>query len=217
VKISLPLATIVVSISAIFLLAVPALAQPNPRGAAPSQHSIDTVVIDVSKVFKEHIRFKQQLESMKKDVEAFEGYIQQERKRLTELATQLKAYNPGTPEYKRVEEQIARISSELQVQTQLKRNEFMDREAKVYYRTYEEMTKEVEEFCSRNGINLVLRYNSEPIDPTKRDSVLAGVNNSIIFQNKRDITGFIIERLNRGSMGTTPDTARGPHIPTVPR
>ncbi len=215
-RINLSWATLVAGILAIVVSPALVHAQAPPQQSAPS-----VVVIDISKVFKEHIRFKQQLEVMKTDVEGFEGYIRQERKRLTDKAEEVKRYNPGSPEYKRIEEEMARITSDLQVQTQLKRNEFMDREAKIYYNTYVEVSKLVQDFAMRSGIRLVLRYNSEEIDPTKRDSVLAGVNNAIVFQYKLDITDLIISEANKGSLvggggGNTPINSQLPPR-TTPR
>jgi Skp family chaperone for outer membrane proteins len=205
VRINLPWATFVAGILAIVVSPALVHAQAPPPQSGPS-----VVVIDVSRVFKEHIRFKQQLDVMKTDVEGFEGYIRQQRKVLTDLAEEVKRYNVGSPEYKQNEEKMARLTSDLQVQTQLKRNEFMDREAKIYYNTYVEVSKSVSDFAMRSGIRLVLRYNSEDIDPTKRDSVLAGVNNAIVFQHKLDITDLIIGELNKGSLrqADRPDPTR---------
>ena len=47
------------------------------------------------------------------------------------------------------------------------------------------------------GISLVLRYNGEEIRPDDRNSVLAGVNRAIVYQNNLDITKEISDRVNR--------------------
>ena len=49
---------------------------------------------------------------------------------------------------------------------------------------------------TRAGIRVVLRLNSDPIEPDDRNSVLQGVNNSIVFQDNLDITDEIIRRVN---------------------
>jgi Skp family chaperone for outer membrane proteins len=212
VKIRLMFATIVASFGLLPALSMAQVQPPRPAAAAP-QRSPEVVVLDVSKVFKDHARFNQSLEVMKKDVEAFENYIRQERTRINGLVETLKNYNPGTPEYKKVEEDAARITSDLQVQTQLKRKEFMDREAKLYYNTYIEVSRTVERFANEQGMSLVLRYNSEEIDENSRDSVLAGVNNAVVYQYKLDITGVITKLVNQGVSPNTVDQRNAPAIP----
>ncbi len=174
----------------------------------------NVVVLDVGRVFKEHKRFEQALNVMKKDVEAFEQYLRQRRTDLQKMAEELRTYKSGTPEYNQLEERIAKQTSDLQVETQLKRKEFMQREAKLYYNTYTEVTNVVSKFADRYGIQLVLRFNSEEIKPDDRASVLAGVNANVIFHKNRDITNAIIDEVNRGMMI---QGRGGPNPPPIPR
>lgn len=176
----------------------------------------NVVVLDVGKVFKEHARFKQSMEMMKKDVEAFEAYVRRQRDQITAMAEGLKNYNPGSPEYKDIEAKAAKSTSDVQVEMGLKRREFMEREAKLYFNTYTEVTNVVQRFADDNGIALVLRYNSEDINPDDRNSVLQGVNNNIVFQRNRDITATIIDVINRRSPTPPPGpltNRTGPQLP----
>ena len=59
-----------------------------------------------------------------------------------------------------------------------------------------EIVKEVEYFAQRQGIDLVVRFNSGQIDPQDRKSVLEGVNRAVVFQQRLNITGHILNRLN---------------------
>lgn len=186
--------------------------QAPPSGTSPQRATV--VVIDVGAVFKEHIRFKQSMEIMKKDVADFENYVRDERNNIAKLGEQLKGYNPGTQNYRDLETRMAQLTSDLQVKMQLKRREFMEQEAKLYYSVYTEVTAAVAQFANTNGISLVLRYNSEQIDPTDRASVLAGVNSPIVFQRNLDITRWIVEDVNKGS-GVKRDASL-PQIPPRP-
>lgn len=185
--------------------------------AAPTPQRATVVVIDIGAVFKEHVRFNREMEVMKKDVAEFENFVRDESERIKKLNEQLKQYNPGTPNYITMEKDIHQKYAELQVQMSLKRKEFMEQEAKLYYNVYDEVTRVVARFANEYGISLVLRYNSEPIDPTDRTSVLAGVNNPIVFQRNLDITKLILTQINGNSPPPPMDpTARNPQ-PQIPR
>jgi Skp family chaperone for outer membrane proteins len=184
----------------------------EPAGSA----SKSVVVIDMGKVFKEHVRFKQQMDVLKKDMEAFQAFARSEDTKLRDRAEKLKStYQKGSPEYKREEEAITRQASELQLQGATKQKDLMEREAKVYYNVYNEVATAVATFADAQRISLVLRYNSDPINPDDRNSVLAGVNNMIVFQRNLDITNIIIEEVNRGTFRGTANSGSkaGPSIP----
>src|SRR5690606_13330621 len=118
------------------------------------------VVIDVSYIFKNHIRFKEAQDAMKKEVEQFEETIRAERDAITKMAEQLKSFQPDSPDYKRLEEQIAERTGKLQLETSRARKDFLQREAKLYYDTYQEVTNHVANFARQNNISLVLRFSS---------------------------------------------------------
>lgn len=181
------------------------------QGAAPRRASgTNVAVIDVAKVFDNHTRFKQRMEDIKRDIEAFEAQVRQEQTRLTKLRDELQTLKPGTDRYKQIEKQLADSTADVQVNMQLKRKEFLEEEAKVYYNAYQEVLTVVGQFAERNGIGLVLRFNGTEMDPTKRDSVLQGVNRAVVFQRNLNITDYIIEGVNAG---VAPQTTTRPQIP----
>ena len=55
---------------------------------------------------------------------------------------------------------MARKQADGQAQTQLKRKEFLEREAMIYYKTYTDISSVVQQFAEKYGIALVLRFNS---------------------------------------------------------
>jgi Skp family chaperone for outer membrane proteins len=55
------------------------------------------VVIDVSYIFKHHVRFKEAQDAMKKEVEQYEESIRIERENITKMAESLKAFAPESP------------------------------------------------------------------------------------------------------------------------
>jgi len=168
---------------------------PAPRTAAPAVRS-QVAVVDIGLIFKEHVGFKNKMEDIKKDLEAYDTQMRGQAKRMEELRNQLGQYNPGTPNYKSIEEEMARLRKDLEVDAELKRKEILEREARVYYDVYNEVVNHIRYFANRNGIALVLRFNSEAIEPSSRASVLQGVNRAVVFQQNLNITRDILDQLN---------------------
>ncbi len=138
---------------------VQAQGQPQPRSRG------NIAVIDVSKIFKEHQRFRAQLEDMKKDVDAAESSLRRERDEIKKMAEEMQQrYKVGSPDYKRMEEQIATRSSNLQLRMNLQKRDFMEKEADIYFYVYKEIEKEVTNFARSRGIDLVLRFNDVEMD-----------------------------------------------------
>jgi len=212
VRRSVFVATLVASLSLVSLGSLQAQVT-----SAPTPQRATVVVIDVEAVFKAHNRFKQAIDIMKKDVADFENHVRDQQAKIRSKTEEMQQFNPGTPDYKRKEEEAAQMTSVLQVQMQLKRRDFMEREAKLYYNVYTEVKGLVARFANDQGISLVLRYNSAEIDPTDRNSVMMGVNSPIVFQRNLDITRWIIKKANEGSAppATDPSAVR-PQLP-VPR
>jgi Skp family chaperone for outer membrane proteins len=157
------------------------------------------------------------MEGMKQEVEAFEATLRNKGQQIEQMRAQLQTFKPGTDNYKNVEEQMAKLAAEGQAQTQLKRKDFLEREAKIYYDTYMEISKAVEQFAQRNGIKLVVRFNSSPIESGDRNSVLEGVNRAVVYQQNLNITDYVLQMLNRNvagaaaaRAGTGAGTARKP-------
>ena len=155
-------------------------------------------VIDIPVIFKNHTLFKKQMDELKDSVDAAEKALTQDRDQMKAMVDQLQAFKPGTPDYKQLEEKVAKLQADLQVKVSMQKKDFMEREARIYFNTYNQVTQTVASFAQRHNITLVLRYNSNEIDPTNRQSVLEGVNRPVIYQNNIDITYDILNVLNAG-------------------
>ncbi|MFO0819258.1 MAG: OmpH family outer membrane protein [Pirellulales bacterium] len=187
-----------------------ATAAPAARTGSPT-----VVVIDVGEVFKQHAQFNQQLNSLKEEIKSLDAYYQAEQKKIVGQREKLATYKAGSPEYKKLEEEVARMASDLQVEMALKQKNVAEQEANVYFNTYKEIYRQVETFADTYGISLVLRHNNVQMDPQKRDTVLQGVNRAIVFQRNLDITDEIIKRVNTGTAAATtaaPGLSRNPGV-----
>ena len=171
------------------------VAAQAPRPASPTS-ATRVAVLDVARVFKSHNGFTNRIEALKNEVKGFEEQVNRQQRSLVDQAKQLnKQYKPGTPDYQRVEGDLAKKESELRVRMQLKRKEVYQTEAKLYYETYQQIRSTVARIAEQNQVGLVLRYDSEPLDPSDRGKVQSGVNRFVVWQNRIDLTDMVIRQL----------------------
>lgn len=170
-----------------------------PAAASSAGGSSSVAVIDISYIFEHHERFKAAIEAMKTDVEAFEMTLRGRGKEIEDLRAKMVAFKPGTQQFKELEEAITKKQADVQAEAQIKRNEFLDREAKIYYNVYMEVQDTVTKFAQANRIRLVIRFDSEPIDPENRHKVLAAVNRGVVYVDRLNITEPILQLLNRAN------------------
>lgn len=156
----------------------------------------NVAVVDMGKIFREHLGFKKSIQNLQSNVEKFKLTIQGDRAKIQSESEVLAGLTKGSPEYKAKEASIAKMAADMQVNHNMKNKDFMEEEARLYYQAYVQVLTTVQSFCQQNRISLVIRFSGEKIDPTNRASVLAGVNNVVVFQEKRDITELIIKMIN---------------------
>jgi Skp family chaperone for outer membrane proteins len=199
------------------LLAADALAQVPVQPQAQSPVPVHPVarpagagniaLLDVNYIFEKHVRFKGMMDDMKQDVERAENDVKTEKDAIKKLMDNLERFK-NTVDYKRMEEEIAKRQSDLQVKVALQRKEFLQREANIYRVIYQEVWEEVQYYCAANGVDVVLRFNGDRVDPEKPDSVLAYINRPVVwYAENRDITPIILNRLNERYKAPA---ARGP-------
>jgi len=175
-----------------------------PASAAPAG-GVAVALLDVSRVFRDHVRFKQMREAMMADVQKAEADAKAEGEAIKGLMEQLRSMPPGSPEYKSMEEQIAVRQGNLDARVRLQRKEFVQREAKIYHYVYQEILQEVHYFAQTNRIAMVLRFSGDEIDPENPESVIRGINRLVVYHSPPfDITGTILQRLQgSGTVGST--------------
>ena len=196
------LAAVAAGLVTLCFLALDAAAQctgaPPARPAAaqgPSPFAGRTVLLDVNWVFKNHERFKAQMTQLKNDADKMDVEMKKREGEIRNLAVGLQKLNPGSAEYKKTEEDIARMNTDWKIQVTQQRREFLMREAKAYNETYKEIEDEVNYFCEANQVLLVLRFMGDPVVEGDPDSILANINKPVVWYNKNlDITPYIMRR-----------------------
>lgn len=196
----------VVCVGLLAMVEVSAFAQvpgqmPAAQAPAAQAHSAGPVnavaVIDVGYIFKNHAGFKSAMDRMKDEVMAAENGLKSERDRINGLMEQIKGFNVGTPEYKKLEAEIAKAQGDFNVNAQLQKKDFMEREAKVYLQVYGQIEKAVEQFAREHRIAVVHRFDGEPVDNSDRNQILRGITKPIVYLEPGiDITPDILKMLN---------------------
>lgn len=176
-------------------------------------------LLDVTRVFKEHARFKGRMEEMKAEVTRAEAWAKGERDRLTRLNETLSQLRRGTQDYQAKEEELTKAQADLTVQIQIQKKKFLQTEAKIYYDVYQEIWHVTDYICQQYRYEMVLRFNSENVDVEQPDSVLAFINKPVVWYDTRlDITKMVIDELNRGPAATVnPGPAARPGVQLPPR
>lgn len=190
----------------------PAPAAGNP-GANATRYGI--AVVDVGYIFKKYPRFNALMEQMKADVTAAENLLKQERMSIGKEEEQLQSFQPGSPDFKRLDETLTKKKADFNVKATQQRKEFLEREARIYYQASLEVNDAIRYYAQQNNLGLVLRFNGDPIDPNNRQDVLRGINKSVVFQNGIDITPAVLQQLE-ARVSQLPESPRGAQIPGRP-
>jgi Skp family chaperone for outer membrane proteins len=155
-------------------------------------------VLDVAKVFKENAGFDAKMKAIKSEADDLKVQITQQQEAIKAEAEQLGQYNVGSPERNSLEEQLEQKQTSLRTKARQAETELLNREAKIYYDTYKEMQSVVSSMASQYGISLVLRFDSDTIDPQNRAEVIKGVNRAVVFHRRLDLTNQVIKQMNPG-------------------
>lgn len=184
--------------------------QPGARSAAPQSGGTKVAVIDVGFIFKNADRFKAAMEDLKTDDARFQKEVQARTDAIKAQVEKLKIEQKGSQNYKALEERIAGDQTKLRLDVARKQKDGVENQAKIYFNAYRDIEFHINKFATRYGIDLVLRFNSEEMDPTKPDSVLNGINRFVVYQRNLNITGNILEEMNRRGTGPRPTTGPTP-------
>lgn len=196
------LAALVAGLCVVHAAAPPAIAQ--------QRSTPQVAIIDLAYIFNNHVKFKALSDELRRDVEAAEAELKNNKAALQKMADSLESYNRSSPEYRQLEEDIAKRSADLQVQVQLQKKEFFEKEAKIYYTVYQEIMEQVKYHSDKHGIVLVMRFNGDPLDENDPQGIQKELNKAVLYYNKMiDITPIILDAVN-------PPRANGRPSPTPP-
>jgi Skp family chaperone for outer membrane proteins len=190
----------------------PASAQP-PMGGQPamSQAQLPIALVDVGYIIKRHVRLKAQLNELKAEGDRVGKEFEDAAKALQERAKPLgpgSNLKAGSPEYNALEEQLTSEKSTLQAKVTMKRKEFMQKEAHLYYNAYLEIGQEVKYYCDQRGIVLCLNFNGDTVHEDNPQEIMAAIATPTkpVYYRKDsslDITPFVMQRFVRQNTADT--------------
>lgn len=198
------------------LLAIAACATFCQPAFAQRTAGCPMAIIDMNYIFENYTRFKLLAEDLKKEIDQAEIDFKAGREALRKLAQQLETFTKGTDDYRQLEEEVARGSADLQLKTNIQKKDFADREARNFYDVHQEVVERVKDYCAKQGVLLVLKFNGEPMKDMSPQEVLRGLNNMVVYSHSSvDITPVILEELNQAA--SSPRSAKRESTGVRPR
>lgn len=206
------------------LAVLTALAQQGTGGrmAASQMATPQIAFVDIGYVFKNHPGFQGRKASLEAEMKRASEGLNQERETIRKMREDLKSMQPGSEEYKQLDEISTKRAADLQVQFQLQQKEFAIKESNLYFTVYQEIAQEVGYLASQNGFSAVLYVDGDTPDKDRMAQVQAFVNKQTVwFDQRLDITPEIVSRLERkygvqpGATGTTQRTRSGVPAPSL--
>lgn len=189
--------------------------------AAPSYQATPVATLDMAYLFRNHVQYKQLDDALRAEIGAAEQTFVGEQKALQELSRRLGEYKPGTPEYKAIEEDLAKRDADLRLRGAIMQKNFGEKKAKNYYDVLQSVKNYVRHVANERGILLVVNFNGDEIDSSNPQSVVRGLSETVLYQHVSvDITPVILEYCNKNI--PIPQPVVGPArtdvlAPTIPR
>jgi len=171
-------------------------------------------LVDVNYIFKRHVRLKAQLKELQTEAEKVQKDFEQQLQQLQQDGQLLATKKPGQPDYTQLEERLVSQKAVIQGQIALKRKDFVQKEAHLYFNAYREIREEVTYYCKTHGISLVLNFNGDDIKEDNPDDVARGISNKVVFFSEPlDITPYVRARFMKelppqGPVGFNPPQQR---------
>jgi len=165
-------------------------------------------ILDVAKVFKENQNFDSQMKAIKAEADRLKVQITQEQEQIKASAQAVTKYEVGSPDRNKLEGDLEQQQAKLRTRARQSETDLLNREARVYYDTYQRMQAIVASVASQNGISLVLRFDSAQIDPGNRGEVIKGVNRAVVYHRQLDLTAMVTEAMNNSAQAKAPATTQ---------
>jgi Skp family chaperone for outer membrane proteins len=163
-------------------------------------------ILDVAKVFKENTVFDGKMAAIKTEADRLKAQITQEQETIKNRAQGLTKYEIGSAERNNLEAELEQQQTGLRTKARQLETALLNREALVYYETYEQMQTIVGSLANQYGISLVLRFDSEKIDPNNRADVIKGVNRAVVYHRQLDLTKAVTDAMNARTAQATAGT-----------
>ncbi len=152
-------------------------------------------VLDVVRVFNENADHAQKMDQIRQKAESVKTTIEQKFVQLQDEAKEAMKLEQNTAQRNQVEAQLEQRQAAIKTEARQQETDLLTEEARVYFQTWNKLQQVIGQVASHNNISLVLRYDSASIDPENRNDVIKGVNRSVIYHDRLDITDLVIQQM----------------------
>jgi Skp family chaperone for outer membrane proteins len=153
-------------------------------------------VIDLTKALQGYPKFRKAVDALRRDVEQAERDLKGSVAQMKAAAASLNSAPNGSAEYKAIESKMERGRAEITATVERQKAQFFEREAKMYFDAYQEVTAEVTKYAEARGINFVMRFTGEPYDAKDPQALQKELNKIVFYHQGIDITDDIIALVN---------------------
>lgn len=163
-------------------------------GVAQAQEPGIVAILDVAAVFQKNLEFNTQMEEIKKEAEQLKLQITEQSKIIQSRAAEISAMESGADRFQQ-EADLEQQQAQLKTQARQAETNLLNREAQIYYVTYQKLQSVVQAVAEANGIGLVLRFDSSPVNGNVRPEVIKAVNRSVVYNDRLDLTTLITDQM----------------------
>lgn len=167
------------------------------EGAATEGRPHRVGLIDMAHVFKHYEKFEYLREDLKVKITESEGQAKQMAETIKSLQAKMKEHKEGSPEFGEMEQRLAKGSAEFETFRRSTQREILKEESAIYHQVYMEVADAVKKYSKYYGYTLVLRFNSEDLNPEDPQGLIQGMNRQVVFfQEEDDMTTSVLQHLN---------------------
>jgi len=178
---------------------------PLTSGVAQAQESGIVAILDVAAVFQRNLEFKTSMAKIKKEATDLKKQITDQQEAIQAKAQTISALPNGADRYEQ-EAQLEQTQAQLKTFARQAETNLLNREAEIYYVTYQKLQSVVQAVAVANNIVLVLRFDSSPVDGNNRPEVIKAVNRSVVYNRELDLTNLVASQMGPqvadGNQGT---------------
>ncbi len=177
------------------------LADQRTTANPSDQNAVDVpptriALIDMAQVFKEYSEFERLREELKGEIALSEKLAKAMAEQIKGLQEQLKNLPKNSDDYADQENKIQKLSGEFETFRRNTQRIILQKESAIYREIYDEVSTEVEKYAAQHKLDLVLRFNADPLPDNDPQELIKSMNRQVVFQRGLDITNPILETLN---------------------
>jgi Skp family chaperone for outer membrane proteins len=177
---------------------------PPAAGAALGQAgAFPIAVVRLDKILRENARLQSRVAPLKAEASELDKTIQVRQSEIESTQARLARVPPGSSDFEKLQLQLARLRTELQLFVTRERQKIQNREGQEYLLVLRDMEKVLASYCKERGIRLVLRHQEPPEgNEPNLQTVLAALNRGIVYADELDITDEIAKLLAEHEQST---------------